>query len=149
MNHSLQLKERNILENQHFVLSKRKKSMFLECCKPSCRLFLEHKFSQKSTLFCLQIEAELAFSRYIDLVLESGYEKRLLLDVHEVKTSYERLLEKENIKVQKLEEDKQKLVEDKQKLEEDKLQMVKTFEERVKQGVDAALESMSSARKEA
>lgn len=100
-----------------------------------CRLFLEHKFSQKSTLFCLQIEVELAVQRYIDLALESSYEKRLLQDVHEVKTSYERLLEKEKEKVQKLVEDKQLLL--------------NSFEERVKQGVDAALESMSSAQEEA
>lgn len=73
--------------------------------------------------------------RYIDLALESSYEKRLLQDVHEVKTSYERLLEKEKEKVQKLVEDKQ--------------QLLNSFEERVKQGVDAALESMSSAREEA
>lgn len=78
---------------------------------------------------------ELASSRYIDLVLESGYEKRLLQDVHKVKISYEQLLEKEKIKVQKLEEDKQ--------------QLLNSFEERVKQGVDDALESMLSARKKA
>ena len=88
-----------------------------------CRLFFRTQFFTKSTLVCLQIEAELAFSRYIDLVLESGYEKRLLQDVHEVKTSYERLLQKEKNKVQKLEEDKQRMRE--------------SFEQRVNQGVDA------------
>ena len=93
---------------------------------------------------------ELAASRYIDLVLESGYEKRLLQDVHKVKISYEQLLEKEKIKVKisyerLLEKEKIKV----QKLEEDKQQLLNSFEERVKQGVDDALESMLSARKKA
>ena len=78
---------------------------------------------------------ELAASRYIDLVLESGYEQLLEKEKIKVKISYERLLEKEKIKVQKLEEDKQ--------------QLLNSFEERVKQGVDDALESMLSARKKA